>query len=250
MGAHVGIGETVTWNRSDPLERSTAEDGKRESKRANQAVRDYLLMGPARSLRKLLASYQGDENAPTHSWAQLSFLSVKFDWVARSEQFDKLQQDKARAEYEARRVEIMSTGLALEHERVEVLKRLHEKLNGYLSDENLVWLRDTKAIRTGSHIEVGENGKMAVAGDYQVIDTITFNAALIGKVLETVDALAAETGGRVRKTELTGKNGGPIRTADSPVNLGLLSDEELEEYEKLTEKAAGDASSNAGRSAG
>jgi hypothetical protein len=193
LGAHVGIGETVTWNRSDPLERSTAEDGKRESKRANQAVRDYLLMGPARSLRKLLASYQGDENAPTHSWAQLSFLSVKFDWVARSEQFDKLQQDKARAAYEARRAEIMEKGFALAHERVAVLSDMAKKLLTEFDEEDRLWLPDVKGI--GSN----EN--------FQAIDIVRFNAGLVSEIRGILDDLAAETGGRVKET----KNSGSIQ---------------------------------------
>ena len=238
------------WNRSDPLERAVSDDGQRESKRANQALRDYVLMGPARSLRSLRASYVDNPLAPTCAWQTLSKWSVIYNWVDRADCFDDAQARKQKAEYDARRREIMETGLALDHERVEKLKQLHTKLDGYLADEDHIWIKDKKSIRVGSSVGMGDGGKPILIGDYEVIDLVSFNAPLIGKILETIEALAAETGGRVRKTELTGKNGGPIRTTETPVNLGLLSDDELEELEKLTEKAAGDANINAGRGAG
>lgn len=239
----------ANWNRNDPAERATA-NGKPETKRANQALRDYLMMGSGRSLNKLLAMYAQDLNPPTRSHKSMSRWSVIYEWVARADTFDEIQHAKVQAEYDARRKQIMETGLALDHERIEKLKQLHTKLDGYLLDEENVWLRDAKSIRVGSSIEKTGEDKFTVVGEYERIDLIAFNAPLIGKILETIDALAAETGGRVRKTELTGKNGGPIRTSESPVNLAALNNEELEELERLTEKAAGDANINAGRSAG
>ena len=239
----------MTWNRFDPAQRATRDNGKPETKRANQALRDYLYMGAARSLRKLIEMYANSANPPTRSWNSISSWSAGFAWVARAERFDEIQREKAQAEYDARRREIMETGLALDHERVEKLKRLHAQLDEYLKREDLVWLKDSKSIRVGTSLKMSEDGKLSSVGDYEVIDTITFNAALIGKYLETIEALAAETGGRVRKAELSGPHGGPIRTSHTPVDLSKLSDDDLAALEALLEKADADAD-EPGRSAG
>ena len=237
------------WNRADPAERGTSETGKRESRRANAALRDYLLMGTGRSINKLVAKYAADPAAPTKSRVTIAAWSGDFAWVARSQQFDELQQAKTRQEYDERRAAIMENGLALTHERVAKLVKLFDQLEQYAVDEERVWLKDVKSVRVGTGIEMSEDGKTREVGEYERVDLIRFNDALIGKMLETLAALAAETGGRVRKAELTGKDGGPIRTAASLVDLSKLSDAELAALEEIMEKADA-GTDDPGRSAG
>jgi hypothetical protein len=108
------------WDQADPAARAISDKtGKRESKRANAALRDYLLMGASRSISKLLAHYENDPNAPTNSRTTIALWSSEFSWVARSEQFDQIQQAKALEAYEAPwRAKIMGS--------TEVLGRLSD----------------------------------------------------------------------------------------------------------------------------
>jgi len=95
----------VVWDASHPLERCQGE-----SRNANAALRDYALMGSGRSLRKLLARYDGrsaddaqTEEPPTRYWSTLSGWSCKFDWVARVARWDEIQHEQAVREFEAAR---------------------------------------------------------------------------------------------------------------------------------------------------
>ena len=91
------------WNKDDPLERAIAEDGRRETKRANQAFRDYALMGAGRSLGKLFAIFSTTRPPDAHqilvtkSLNTLKTWSTDFFWVARANRFDELQAEKDKA---------------------------------------------------------------------------------------------------------------------------------------------------------
>lgn len=98
----------IVWDRTDPLAQARGE-----SKRANQALRDYAAMGSERSLRKLHEHYiQQTSNKrptgfrpPTTSFATLSTWSLKLDWIARTERFDALAALDAEAAWRKRREE-------------------------------------------------------------------------------------------------------------------------------------------------
>ena len=98
----------IVWDRTDPLAQARGE-----SKRANQALRDYAAMGPGRSLRKLHEHYiqQASSNPPTGfrppttSFATLSTWSLKHDWTARADRFDALAALDAEAAWRKRREE-------------------------------------------------------------------------------------------------------------------------------------------------
>jgi hypothetical protein len=98
----------ITWDRADPLAQAAGE-----SRRANQALRDYAAMGPERSLRRLHERYvqQPSNNpptgfhAPTTSFTTLSTWSLKHDWVARVERWDGLAAQEAEAAWRERREE-------------------------------------------------------------------------------------------------------------------------------------------------
>lgn len=108
------------FDRESPLERSG-----RESLRANQALRDYALMGPGRSLRKLLRQYreQSESRAralaagglrqpgeslaepPTLREASLMTWSAAYAWQERVATWDALLDAQVRARWSQRKAE-------------------------------------------------------------------------------------------------------------------------------------------------
>jgi len=162
-----------------------------------QACNDYLRMGPGRSLRTLVAQYhEAEQNiTPTRAFGTLAQWSNRYGWVERAAQYDA----RLEAEKNAEADRIMREGLALAHERVRKLDALAGFLEGQLYEQgengtyHNVWMPDQKGIGQGEYM--------------QVIDIEHFNGALIREFRETLADLAAETGGRIKKTEVSGKDG-------------------------------------------
>jgi hypothetical protein len=137
--------------------------------------------------------------------ATLKAWSAKYDWVARAELYDA---EIERIKNERRR-EIMESGLALDHERVERLKGLanflldeiektappvrvidEEGNEGLVDGERYrVWLPDVKQIGSG---ETAER-----------VDIERYNSAIFSDLRGILDDLAKETGGRVAKQDIT-----------------------------------------------
>lgn len=206
--------------------RIVGENGRRESKKSHAAFLDYCHMGFGRSLAALHKIYLETEYPPTRSFPTLANWSKNFGWVKRVEAFDRQQAAHAQAIYEARRQSILESGLAQKHERLDKLCSIFDRLyEDFQSDQNL-WMHEAKGIGAGEN--------------FVVIDTIRFNAALVTEIRNTLADIAAEVGGRPRKTELTGRNGGPIRSTTVERDLKKLSSEDLEKLEELLEKASPD----------
>ena len=188
----------------------------RETSRAVQACNDFLRMGPGRSIAELHRSYIDlDRNStPTRSKGTLLAWSSRYDWFERAIEYDtRLEEEKTR-----RAQEIMATGLALEHERVEKLKRLAGFLEEEAQKQNEegahynVWLPDVKQIGGGE--------------DAERVDIVRFNAAIISEYRGILDDLAKETGGRKQRQELDLQSGGkPIAINEVVVNVTRESDE-------------------------
>ena len=180
------------WDRDDPLGRC-----KRETRRANDALRDYWLMGPGRSLRTLCEVYSqrsvseaSAEAPPTKRARTLFHWSTYYAWQARIDHAKKILDDEiAQAELEARRAEVLGSGYALSFERVDSLKSLAELLCDELNEEDKRWLPDVKQIGAGEHAER--------------VDIVRFNAQLIEQYRRTLDDIAAELGERVKGIDLT-----------------------------------------------
>lgn len=168
-----------------------------------RACNDYLRMDIGRSLRGLQDEYRhqsGSEAAPEPPTTRLTTLKVwssKYDWVARAQEFDKAEDERRTA----RREEAMQTGVALPGERVRKLKRLEADLEDQLyetSDEypahhvghrSRLWVRDVKQIGGGPHA--------------REVEIFRYNSALISDYLQVLDDLAKETGGRVKRADVT-----------------------------------------------
>lgn len=174
----------------------------RESARARQAWADYLAMGEGRSLRELAARYrqqvqaEGEPGAPTEHLSRLEQWSTTFGWQARLQAIADAAAAEAEAAIRARRRAILESGLALDFERVDVLKRVAAQLLDELETGGRLWVRDVKAIGSGENAER--------------VDIERFNAAEVEQLRGLLDDIAKEKGERVKKHELAGPRGGPI----------------------------------------
>lgn len=164
----------------------------RETARARQAWADYLALGPDRSLAKLQALYAqrvrsaGKAGVPTRHLSRLERWSTLFGWQQRIQDFTEQQVREATAAAaaaEAARIrEIMETGVALTHERVDVLKEMVGHLLEDLRDPEKRWLKDVKGIGWGDK--------------WAQVDIERFNAAELEQLRGLLDDIAKETGGR------------------------------------------------------
>lgn len=164
-----------------------------ESNNAVVACNDYLRIGAGRTLPILLSKY-GDmrqKAAPTQSLDTLQNWSRMFDWQERATAFDATWEARKNAEREA----VMGYGLSLDYERVRKLVRLADFLEGqiYERDEEgqfrNVWVPDVKSIGGGDNAER--------------VDIERFNSALLEQYRSTLDDLAKEVGGRIKKADVT-----------------------------------------------
>jgi hypothetical protein len=90
----------------------------------------------------------------------------------------------------------LKTGLSLKENRVQLLHNLAELLRKDIFENNLIWLAQAKGLGSGKNFE---------RYDYQ-----EFNTAEIAQLRGILDDIAAEVGDRIKKSEITGKDGGPI----------------------------------------
>lgn len=166
-----------------------------EHRKAVIACNDYLRLGPGRSMAKLLQHYDlqqryltDAQTPPTRRLKTLKDWSSKFGWQVRAELYDA-ETERQKTEY-AR--QIMQSGLALAHERVQRLKEIAELLETEIltrHDGQLVniWLPDVKTVGSG---ETAER-----------VDLVRFNHQLLEQWRGLLDDLAKEVGGRRIKTE-------------------------------------------------
>lgn len=167
-----------------------------ESDRAVQGCNDYLRMGTGRSFSKLLEKYTKTHKSapPTDSEDTIKKWSSEFNWMERASTYDAAIEERKN---EAREKEL-SSGLALDFERVRKLKKLAAMLGEQIYEEGEegdgalpnVWLADVKQIGSGEYAER--------------VDLVRFNAPLISEFRAALDDLAKEVGGRKSKTELSG----------------------------------------------
>lgn len=179
------------------------EAQKYESSAAIQACNDYLRMGPGRSLAVLHRRYTSRNNKqqsepPTRAYPTLRSWSSKYNWADRAGNWDA---DAEKRKTEAYR-RAMETGLSLDFERVRELKELAGFLleqvyeQGPEGNYHNIWVPDVKSVGSGNHM--------------QVVDIERFNSSIISQLRGVLDDLAQETGGRVKKQEITGAEGGAL----------------------------------------
>jgi hypothetical protein len=180
----------------------------RETAKSKQAWADYVALGPDRSLEKLAAHYQERRrqrrgrkaSVPTTRVRTLFEWSRVYGWQQRLQDIADREVKEAEEREAAHIREILESGYALPHERVALLKRLIEPLVADLSGDRR-WLKDFKWIGGG---ESGEK-----------VEIERFNAAEFDQLRGLLDDIAKEKGERIKRTELTGKDGQPLEVAVS-----------------------------------
>lgn len=90
----------------------------------------------------------------------------------------------------------LKTGLALKENRVKMLQDLADLLAADIFKGGLLWTESAKGIGSGPTWERYEYKE--------------FNAAEVRELRATLEDIAAEVGDRIRKQEITGKDGAPI----------------------------------------
>ncbi len=90
----------------------------------------------------------------------------------------------------------LNSGLAMKSARVELLQRLATAMANDLLEKKLLWLDQAKGI--------------GGAENYERIDYQEFNSAEVQQLRGTLDDIAAEVNDRIKKHEVTGKDGAPI----------------------------------------
>lgn len=117
------------WDYDNPLQRCP-EMG--ESRAANQGLRDYALMGARRSLRSLLAEYKKQKSSnpstkpPTCKFNTISRWSQNYDWVARVNRWQELEQERAIEERREWRAQIRQTEWEMHNALIEKAQKMLE----------------------------------------------------------------------------------------------------------------------------
>lgn len=177
------------------LELLAGERHPREGQNAIVACNDFLRMGPGRTLAGLARYYAAVEYElpPTRSLATLKDWSAKFSWRARAADYDAAWEG---LKNEVRK-QVMTSGLALDYQRVSDLKDLATFLKEQIlkqdadGEHHRVWLPDVKVVGSGQYAEV--------------VTVERFNAALIREFRQALADLAAETGGRISKQDVVNR---------------------------------------------
>jgi hypothetical protein len=177
------------------------ERQKYESSAAIQACNDFLRLGPGRTLTDLHRRYTQchQSTPPTESYDTLKQWSSRYGWASRAEAWDAGAEERKTQAYD----QAMKSGLALDYERVKELKELANFLIDQVYEQgpdgtfHNVWVPDVKSVGAGDYVEI--------------VDIERFNSGLIQQLRSTLDDLAKETGGRVKKQEISGPDGDPVQ---------------------------------------
>lgn len=170
---------TPRWDPKNPFERlKKMGDMRGESRKANDALRDYYDMGSGRALRKLLVIYkrQAEDDPqtifpPTPSWTTLSRWSGLFHWKKRVAAQKDMDEAERAALWAQRRLEVQEK----DWEQSEKLRGLA----GKILDEGPLFIKQQR------RFVKGEEGKPD-----QVIITMALNGALGVKAAEAGSKLA------------------------------------------------------------
>lgn len=159
----------------------------------------YRLMEPIRSIAAVFQDEEREKKRdkprtkPTGDWYE---AAKKWRWDERVAAWDVYLDGQIEQQIAIERKKVLRSRYALAHKRIEELDRLAQKLIDYAKEEKNIWLLDVKAIGTGP--------------DAERVDLVQFNDALFREIRAHFADIAAELGERVKKKELTGKDGGPV----------------------------------------
>lgn len=157
--------------------------------------RAYLLMGFKRSVSAVFQmeaeENRGNQSTETHGyWYE---YAKKYNWEKRAKAYDQHWIEEQDAIIKQEREIVLRSGFAVQHKRIQSLDKLLNKLIEMTEDENKVWIPDVKSVGAGPTA--------------YAVDIVHFNAPLFTLIDKYKASIAAEMGERVKKQELTGKDG-------------------------------------------
>jgi hypothetical protein len=216
------IPQKLIWNPSNPREFAHFSDGRQETLPAHAALLDYLSLGPRRTLSSQHSRYQTYNFSPTTSYGTLRNWSIRYEWAARAAAFDAIEDERKQVEERERREALLQNGLALEHERIDRLTTLFDKLYTLATDNDAIWVKDVRLLRYPD-------------GQAERIEQRRFNGALIRNLRGLLDDIATETGGRLHRPPASPVSEEPAFDLDK-LTLDVLTPEERAEFLRLQNK--------------
>lgn len=169
----------------------------------------FRQFGPTRSLLGTVSAERAEKGGKRRArkvpgaWDR---AAKRFRWRERAEAWDRALEAQVAADEEERRRRILSTGYAMQHQRVEHLVALADVLHGDLLVEEHRWCPDVKGIGRGE--------------TFERVDLVRFNASLVEQYRKTLDDIAAELGQRQRNVDVT-SGGRPLPTSAATVVITL-----------------------------
>lgn len=159
----------------------------------------YLRLGTKRSIRSvfLKETKRGQAKTSTNVGPEWCNAAKQWNWKKRARAYDEYQRAEEDRIIEEERDKVLRSGFALQHKRIKELDRLTRKLIRYTNDEEKIWIPETKTTTFGEEKS-------------QFVEKIVFNAPLFTLIDKYQDSIAKEMGERVKKQELTGKDGGAV----------------------------------------
>lgn len=159
----------------------------------------YLRLGTKRSVNAVFKKENNKKQQKTTSFPGPGWYDAEkeWNWKERAKAYDeyvRAEEDRVIAE---EREKVLRSGFALMHKRVKELDRLTRKLIRMASDDEKIWLVETRTVIMGEDRS-------------QTTEKLTFNAPLFQLIDKYLDSIAKEMGERIKKQELTGKDGGPV----------------------------------------
>jgi hypothetical protein len=160
--------------------------------------RSYLLMGTRRSVNAVFQQEVEENGKDRRNEAHGSWYDYakKYQWEERAQAYDTGWLEEQDAIIAQEREIVLRSGYALMHKRIEALNKLADKMVRWADEDDKVWIVNTKTV-------TGENFS-------QHTEETVFNAPMLGMIEKYFDGIAKEKGERVKKQELTGKDGGAM----------------------------------------
>lgn len=157
----------------------------------------FLRMGTRRSVNAVYRKEHRKTPKSTDNTGSDWYNAAKeWQWQERARAYNEHQRAEEDRIIAEEREKVLRSGFALQHKRIQALNRLTNKLIAMTNDEDKIWMPDVKSVGTGPTAER--------------VDLLQFNAPLFTLIDKYLASIAAEMGERVKKKELTGKDGGPV----------------------------------------
>lgn len=156
----------------------------------------FMRLGTKRSVNAVLQKEvkKKQEKTRTNAGPEWYEAAKQWNWTNRARDYDEFQRAEEDRIIADEKEKVLRSGYALLHKRVKTLDRLTRKLERWEKNDDKIWIPETRTTIMGENKSV-------------TIEKVTFNHHLYMVIDKYLDSIAKEVGERVKKQELTGKNG-------------------------------------------